>query len=119
MMIIEGLVGPKPIPKGGSDGQQVNIPAHCFVSMEGRRVVPKASYWIGAGAMRRCSWQIRYTLLRVESECEASAEQMRGARFQEKLLRLNETVPYRKPTQVVGSSRPRRTSERSLRNSAK
>src|SRR3989338_11694235 len=39
--------------------------------------------------------------------------------FQEKLLRLNATYPYRKPTQVVSSSRARRTSERSPRNSAK
>ena len=28
MVISEGLVGPKPIPKGGGDGEQVNIPAH-------------------------------------------------------------------------------------------
>jgi hypothetical protein len=52
MLISEGLVGPKGMPNGGPDGKQVNIPAHCFVPMEGRRVVPKASYWIGAGATR-------------------------------------------------------------------
>ena len=119
MLISEGLVGPKPIPNGGGDGEQVNIPAHWYVAMEGRSVVPKASYWIGAGASRTYGRQIRHTLVRVESECEASAEQMRGARFLEKLLSINVSVPYRKPTQVVGSRRPRRTSERSLRNSAK
>ena len=52
MVISEGLVGPKPIPIGGGDGEQVNIPAHCFVAMEGQSVVLRASYWIGAGAMR-------------------------------------------------------------------
>ncbi len=41
------------------------------------------------------------------------------ARFQEKLLRLDKNRPYRKPTQVVRSRRPRRTSEMSPRNSAK
>jgi hypothetical protein len=41
------------------------------------------------------------------------------ARFQEKYLRLMQQNPYRKPTQVIRSSRPRRTSERSSRNSAK
>ena len=28
MLISEGLVGPKGIPNGGLDGEQVNIPAH-------------------------------------------------------------------------------------------
>ena len=28
MVISEGLVGPKGIPNGGPDGEQVNIPAH-------------------------------------------------------------------------------------------
>ena len=51
MEIIEGLVGPKPMANAGGDGEQVNIPAHHYVPMEGRRVVLKASYWIGAGAM--------------------------------------------------------------------
>ena len=59
MVISEGLVGPKPIPNGGGDGEQVNIPAHYYVPMEGRSVVLKASYWIGAGAMRVLSRQIR------------------------------------------------------------
>lgn len=51
MVISEGLVGPKGIPNGGPDGEQVNIPAHCCVSMEGRSVVLRAPYWIGVGAM--------------------------------------------------------------------
>ena len=41
------------------------------------------------------------------------------ARFREKLLNLSIYAPYRKPTQVISSSRVRRTSERSPRNSAK
>lgn len=51
MLISEGLVGPKGIPNGGLDGEQVNIPAHCYVSMEGRSAVLMAPYWIGVGAM--------------------------------------------------------------------
>ena len=53
--------------------------------MEGRSVVLKASYWIGAGAMSVLLRQIRVTLARVESESEATADEMRGARFREKL----------------------------------
>jgi hypothetical protein len=41
------------------------------------------------------------------------------ARFQEKPLSTIKRKPYRKPTQVIGSRRPRRTSECSSRNSAK
>jgi len=41
------------------------------------------------------------------------------ARFQEKFLKLITRKPYRKPTQVVRSRRPRRTSECIPRNSAK
>ena len=61
MVIIPGLVGPKGIPNGGPDGEQVNIPAHCYVPMEGRSVVLLASYWIGAGTMRVSVRQIRQT----------------------------------------------------------
>ena len=35
MVISSGLVGPKPIPNGGGDGQQVNIPALPCVSNGG------------------------------------------------------------------------------------
>ncbi len=41
------------------------------------------------------------------------------ARFRENFLRHRDEKPYRKPTQVVRSSRPRRTGEWSPRNSAK
>ncbi len=68
MVISEGLVGPKGIPNGGPDGEQVNIPAHCYVPMEGRSVVLKASYWIGAGALRKSRRQIRVAIFRGESE---------------------------------------------------
>lgn len=66
MLISEGLVGPKPIPNGGGDGEQVNIPAHCCVSMEGRRVVLSTSYWIGVGTMRARDRQIRLAHFNVE-----------------------------------------------------
>ena len=51
MVISEGLVGPKGIPNGGPDGEQVNIPAHCYVPMEGRSVVLHAAYWIAVGGL--------------------------------------------------------------------
>jgi len=51
MVIIPGLVGPKGIPNGGPDGEQVNIPAHCYVPMEGRSVVLDAAYWIAVGVL--------------------------------------------------------------------
>ena len=120
MVISEGLVGPKEIPNGGSDGEQVNIPAHCYVPMEGRSVVSKAPYWIGVGAMRTLLRQIRVTIVQVESKCEATAEQILESTLPRKTsFGLSITVPYRKPTQVVESRRLRRTSERSSRNSAK
>ena len=54
MVIIPGLVGPKPIPNGGGDGEQVNIPAHQCSPMEGRSAVLTAGYCIPVGALRRC-----------------------------------------------------------------
>jgi len=119
MVISEGLVGPKGIPNGGPDGEQVNIPAHCCVSMEGRSVVPKASYWIGAGAMSVSFRQIRMAIARVESERLTSVLRMREHASEKTSFGLSVVVPYRKPTQVGRSRRPRRTSEMSLRNSAK
>ncbi len=74
MVIIRGLVGPKPIPNGVGDGQQVNIPAHCCVAMEGRRVVPQANYRIFAETVRRYGRQIRHTLLQAESKDAATAK---------------------------------------------
>jgi hypothetical protein len=46
MIIREGLVGPKEIPKGVSDGQMVNIPSLQISVMRGRSVVCLAHYWI-------------------------------------------------------------------------
>jgi len=120
MVISEGLVGPKGMPNGGPDGEQVNIPAHCYVPMEGRSVVSRAPYWIGVGVMRMFLWQIRETQVRVRSKCEASAEQILESTLPRKTsFGLSIVVPYRNPTQVVESRRLRRTSERSSRNSAK
>ena len=39
-----GLVGPKLMPKGESDGQLVNIPALQFLVMEGQSIVDEAFY---------------------------------------------------------------------------
>ncbi|MFM2339609.1 MAG: hypothetical protein RLZZ360_245 [Candidatus Parcubacteria bacterium] len=76
MVISEGLVGPKGIPNGGLDGEQVNIPAHWCVAMEGRRVVLDAAYWIAVGGSRRSRRQIRVAILRVQTKGEATAEPM-------------------------------------------
>jgi hypothetical protein len=46
MIISQGLVGPKEIPKGASDGQTVNIPSLRINMMGGRSVVCFAYYWI-------------------------------------------------------------------------
>ena len=120
MVISEGLVGPKGIPNGGPDGEQVNIPAHCYVPMEGRSVVSRAPYWIGVGGMRRSGRQIRQTILRVSAKGAATAKPILGSTLPRKTsFGLSIVVPYRKPTQVVESRRLRRTSERSSRNSAK
>jgi hypothetical protein len=73
MLFSEGLVGPKPIPTGGGDGQQVNIPAHRYVATEGRSVVLLASYWIGAGALRMRGRQIRRAHFNVGSELSLNA----------------------------------------------
>ena len=35
MTIIQGLGGPKVIPKGAADGQLVNIPAHLLTNLKG------------------------------------------------------------------------------------
>ena len=53
MSITQGLVGPKEMTKVGFDGQMVNIPSPCYISMERRRVVLRAHYWICVGALRR------------------------------------------------------------------
>ena len=74
MVIIPGLVGPKPIPNGGGDGEQVNIPAHQCSPMEGRSAVCTAGYWIPVGALRRLRRQIRVAILQGESQDEDSSE---------------------------------------------
>ncbi len=45
--------------------------------------------------------------------------ELQGASFQEKSLSIIKGNPYRKPKQVIGSRRARRTSEGPPRNSAK
>lgn len=120
MLISEGLVGPKGMPNGGPDGEQVNIPAHCYVPMEGRSVVLIAPYWIGVGTLRKSRRQIRVAIFQDGSKCEATAKQIIRSTLPRKTsFGLSIMVPYRKPTQVVESRRLRRTSDRSSRNSAK
>ena len=119
MVIIPGLVGPKPIPNGGGDGEQVNIPAHQCSPMEGRSAVCTAGNWIPVGALRRTRRQIRVSLLQGGSQGEATAEpSVQSALPRKTSFGLTTWIPYRKPTQVVESRRLRRTSDMPLRNSA-
>ncbi len=55
MLISQGLVGPKGIPKGGLDGQMVNIPSPLICAKEGRSVVLQATYRLVVRAVRRVS----------------------------------------------------------------
>ena len=75
------------------------------------RVVRMVSRKIRSLSLMRNSSSAEIRKLRPRRFCKA--------RSQEKLLRLNIYSPYRKPTQVVRASSPRRTSEMSPRNSAK
>lgn len=59
MLISQGLVGPKGIPKGGLDGQMVNIPSPLICAKEGRSVVLQATYRLVVRAVRRVSRKIR------------------------------------------------------------
>lgn len=68
MVIIQGLVGPKPIPKGGGDGQMVNIPSPLYSAKEGRSVVIRATYWLVVRAVRKVLRQIRAPHFNVDSE---------------------------------------------------
>jgi hypothetical protein len=53
MVISQGLVGPKGIPKGGPDGQMVNIPSPLYSAKEGRSAVLQATYRLVVRAVRR------------------------------------------------------------------
>jgi len=52
MVIIQGLVGPKPMAKAGGDGQLVNIPALRIFLMTGRNLVHRSCYWIRVHSVR-------------------------------------------------------------------
>ena len=105
--IVQGLVGPKAMAKAGADGQQVNIPARALYSMEGRSVVSRICYWIQVcdlGRVAGKSAMLRLiTIPRKAASCEQS-RRVSKAHFQEKLLRLIQSTPYRKPTQVGEAS---------------
>src|SRR3989338_11017700 len=91
--------------------------------MQRRRIYMTASYWIDVCALRcackenpACSFiasigGMGHFMLRHEG--------LSLRAFQEKLLSTYACRPYRKPTQVISSSRARRTSECAPRNSAK
>ena len=108
-VIVPGLVGPKPRRISVGDGHQVNIPEQVIV-VKNSRYVTGAVYW--------------YITVQISGELLKSESSPFGLRFWvkcwlEKFVYLGYCLPYRKPTQVLGSSRPRPTRELSLRNSAK
>ena len=82
MMIIQGLGGPKLIPKGVSDGQQVNIPAPLYLSKK----VTQSRKW-GVLSDLHLSF-----VLGQNDPIDQVAEKS--------LFRLRILRPYRKPTQV-------------------
>src|SRR3989344_5075831 len=91
--------------------------------MEGRSSVYGACYWIRVHAVRVRSRKIRNAVFNHTPKRSENfflrVGKLRKASFQENLLQLSIVEPYRKPTQVCRASRPRRTGETSLRNSAK
>src|SRR3989344_1927724 len=87
--------------------------------MEGRSVVRQAHYMDLRLFVRKAGRQIRLPHSKRRRVSNLRGRESGRARSREKLLRLSTFNPYRKPTQVVRSRRPRRTSECSSRNSAK
>ena len=99
-MISQGLAGPKGIPKGGPDGQMVNIPSPLCSAKERRSVVFWATYWLVVRGVRKVLRQIRAPLLRAEFQAQRKAggfgqRRFKKAHFQENLLSFSyiETVP--------------------------
>ena len=108
MIIIPGLVGPKPRRISVGDGQRVNIPVPAYVCSQMRGMIAGADSWLypsnqpnGLG-MKGC--------LRAADSGQSTD--------QKSLRTRGVSRPYRKPTQVLRSSRPRCTSDSSSRNSA-
>src|SRR3989344_4446105 len=78
-----------------------------------------APYWIGVTCRRLVSFVNQRDAVDVRGHFWVRSKGLLGRGFQEKLLNLLRVRPYRKPTQVCSSSRARRTSESTPRNSAK
>ena len=108
MIITPGLVGPKPRRISVGDGQRVNIPVPACTCFWMRGEIAEASSWLypsnpdNIGGMRPCHSTGEFC----QSTDKKSPETYGSSR------------PYRKPTQVLRSSRPRCTSDSSSRNSA-
>ena len=110
MIISEGLVGPKGIAKAELDGQMVNIPSLSISAMEGRSLLYGAHYWIWVRSERLSHRKIRRHIPIQREDLEVRRRKFSKKDFPEKLLSITYIKPYRKPTQVVRSRRPRRTS---------
>jgi hypothetical protein len=108
MIIIPGLVGPKPRRFSGGDGQRVNIPVPACTCLQMRGMIAGADSWLYPSN---------------QSNGLGMKGFPRGADSgqstdQKSLQAYGTSRPYRKPTQVLRSSRPRCTSDSSSRNSA-
>ena len=91
MVIIQGLVGPKPMAKAAGDGQLVNIPALRINLMAGRNLVHRSCYWIRVHGIRACPRKIQDTAFNRIPDCfenfGSNAEKFDGAGFLEKRLK--------------------------------
>ena len=97
-----GQAGPKARPKGVADGQQANIPAPR--ARANAETPPQGS---------APDWKLGLATRRPPGRKAPSGRPRKAAVASER------AGPYRKPTQVDGSSRPRCARETTLRNSAK
>ncbi len=116
-----GLVGPKPRPRGVGDGQQVDSPAPLVEAfdhggMPGGTGSDQTRVVQAGREPGRTPGVDREASTSATGDGSASPRHLHG---HERPAVGASQCPYRKPTQVDRSSRPRRTSEPWLRNSAK
>jgi hypothetical protein len=108
MIIIPGLVGPKPRRISVGDGQRVNIPVPAYTCLWMRGMIAGAGSWLYPSNRSNGPGMKRF--LRESDSCQSTDQKSPEA--------YGVSRPYRKPTQVLRASSPRCTSESSSRNSA-
>jgi hypothetical protein len=103
-----GLVGPKPRRISVGDGQRVNIPVPAMHCSWMRGMIAGAGSWLYPS--NRSNRPGMKGFLREADSCQSTDQKSPRTYVHSR--------PYRKPTQVLRSSRPRCTSDSSSRNSA-